>query len=100
MKVTPLNLRHRGFELGYCVGLHGYTACWRSSLKTGWQNGWFYVETVEEVPRLARGCIDVQCRSEAHEAALGRPMTMAEYCEWSKADMAEHGSASKGKENR
>jgi hypothetical protein len=81
MRITPLNMTYRGFELGWYVGLPGlgYKAAWRSSLEGKWREGHMYVDTVEEIPELCRQCIDFQYRVEATEAALGRKLTINEF---------------------
>lgn len=78
MSVRPLDISHRGLEIGYVVGLHGLRAAWRSSLEDGWHEGHIYVDSVDEIPRLARECIDWNYLKHVAEVEKGSALTLDE----------------------
>jgi hypothetical protein len=78
LKVEEVNQFHRGYRLGYAIGLHGYLAAWRSSLDTDWKVSHIYADGKEDAIRLAIECIDYNYGTEAVEAFLGRDLTMQE----------------------
>jgi hypothetical protein len=65
---------YRGFCIGFVMGAHGYLAAWRSSMEDEWSIGHVYVDTPQEIEKLAHECIDFNYRAEAEEISLGRKL--------------------------
>ena len=91
-RVRPLRdePEYRGFEIGYIVGLHGYLAAWRivsSSALVRWVEGHIYVDTIDEIPQLARECIDYYYNEYTLETQLGSTLTMTERLAFHKAGL-------------
>lgn len=59
-------------------------AAWRSSLESKWNEGHIYVDSIDEIPSLARECIDVAYKLSAEEVAIERKLTMEEICAFAR----------------
>lgn len=77
---------YRGFHLGWAIARRGrgYIAAWRSSLESGWILGHIVVESVEDVPGLARECVDFKYRMDVEEVILERKLTREELAAMAK----------------
>lgn len=67
---------HRGFRIGAIAGPNGYRAVWFGENTI--TEGHILVDSIDEIPRLARECIDFRERQRVLEGSVGRELTMEE----------------------
>lgn len=75
LNIETLNVYHKGFEIGYIKGRYGYKAAWRNPGTHKWQEGFIYVDTIQEIKQLAIECIDFHLLRISEEIKLGRKLT-------------------------
>jgi hypothetical protein len=70
---------YRGFQIG-CTPHHsgGFRAAWKSSLEKKWTLSNTIASDRLDAKRLAKVCIDFNCKVEAEETNLGRDLTIDE----------------------
>lgn len=78
MRVCPLDIEYRGFELGWATGLHGLLPAWKHLSDNDWVIGHLYCKDEPEAAILGSVCIDYLFKVLTRQILLGRDLSMQE----------------------